>query len=184
MIGNPEKTRTSFVAAVIPPEANAPLLSLLKTYWPNYSSEPHITLMDPFLFPSHFPEATERFTAKLESFPPFEVRLTKFGTFKTKRNSILWVQPEASDDKLGRLARSLTEVYPFCDDVVKGVYRPHITIGRFKEPAGADAAKLFLETEGEFSFPITFTLSEIQILSRDSSDIPYSVVRTIPLGTA
>lgn len=94
-----EKTRTSFVAAVIPDEHNEPLLLLLKQYWPTFSSAPHITLVDPFLYPEHFPEAVEKFTAKLSTFAPFEIMIKGFGVFKNERGSILWMRPEDSQGK-------------------------------------------------------------------------------------
>lgn len=127
--------------------------------------------------PDYFADAKEAFTQKLTDFPAFEVNLTGFDHFTSRNGSILWVKPES--DNLDLLQRTLMSVYPHCDDVRRGgVFRPHITVGRFSTKDGAQKkiAELGLDI-----FPISFMAKELQFFSKGEGERKYEIKETVQL---
>lgn len=179
-----EKTRSTFLAILIPPEVSEPLLHLMRQYWPTYTSLPHITLLDPFVLPCHFDIAEEALSEKLKQVAPFEVTLTEFGHFSQRRGSVLWVKPVSlhnSVDQLENLQYTLMLAFPQCTEVIRGGrFKPHVTVGRFQHNDGASKAMETLDGAAK-GFPIRFTVKEVQIFSKEDTPT-YHVKKTIPLS--
>jgi len=182
-----KKVWNSFVAVVVPPGLNEPLVKILKS---NCSKEPacipHVTLLDPFVEPEHYDEAVEVLRPALDHVQPFTIELSEFGYFSKKKGSILWVKPKSvPSDALASLQKTCQSVFPFCDEITKispSGFQPHVTLGKFhnKEEAPGKAKQLNEENLP----PVRFEVKEINILYRVNGEAAYQVRRTIPLGKA
>jgi len=177
------KVWSSFVAVVIPPNVNQPLVSILTS---NCTKEPaclpHVTLLDPFLEPARYDEAVVKLRTALEKVQPFTITVSEFGHFSKKKGSILWVKPVSQPvNALEDLQKACMSVFPFCDEVTKissSGFQPHITLGKFNKKE--EALRQCQLLQKSFT-PIQFEVKEINFLFREGKD-PYKIRRTIPLG--
>jgi len=177
------KVWSSFVAIMVPPTVNEPLVKILTS---NCTKEPaclpHITLLDPFLEPKYYDEAVLKLEAALTEFPRFQITMTTLGHFSKKKGSILWISPESKPaNALKNLMERCMSVFPYCDEVTKispQGYQPHVTLGKFSKKDEAVNQVQLLQPQIQ---PITFEVKEINILYREGPK-PYFVRRTIPIG--
>ena len=115
---------------------------------------------------------------------PFQLRLSRPGVFPSRsRPRILWI---GTEDPSGAVAPLYAEVEKTCrsfgfnpDDKQ---FRPHITIGRIRDPHGAsDLVRTHLETEVE---PVGFEVADVVIYESklQPTGSIYSAVSRAKLG--
>jgi len=136
--------------------------------------------LDPFFEPKYFEEAHNEFEKVLVKVQPFTITLKEFGYFSNKKGNILWIKPESSPpEALSNFQQTLQNVYPICNDIRRfGQYTPHITLGRLNTKQ--DVQSIIARLQEKFE-PITFTTTEIQILSKVGNE-KYEVRDTVGIG--
>ena len=115
---------------------------------------------------------------------PFQLRLSRPGVFpSSSRPRILWIGLE---DQSGAVAPLHEEIEGACVSLgfkrEDKQFRPHITIGRIRDPRGAvELARSHLETEIE---PVGFEVADVVIYESKlhSTGSVYSVVARAQLG--
>lgn len=116
---------------------------------------------------------------------PFSIQLTEYGVFPSPaRARVFWVGVRDSGDRCGQLAKVV-------DDALAKIglpaedrpFKPHITLGRTKTPAGAailrDAAQRLAQPGSEQGQVGHFTLFESQLGKRGAV---YRPVHSVALG--
>jgi len=179
-----QKSKTSHcVINIVPPRST---WSQMQSYRNNYTKDarcgPHFSFVDPFVTVDNYPEAAKLLTEKLCDFPPFQVRLSNFGSFHFPKSSALYLEPEFDPpNALHELLKKIAEVFPQCNDQVlkskSGVYVPHMTIGSFKSKGELERVLAGIKAEW---VPITFTVQEIYLLNRVGTD-PFEATSIVPL---
>ena len=116
----------------------------------------------------------------------FDVRLTRTGVFpRASRPRVLWIGLE---DRPNQIQPMYSELDAACEELgwakETRAFRPHITIGRVRDPDEAVAlADFHLKTKIE---PVEFEVGEIVIYESklQSTGSVYSAVTSIPLRAA
>lgn len=96
---------------------------------------PHISFIDPFVLPEHFPEAAELLRSALSHLEPFTMKMNKLNYFVHKSSATLYLDPEFEPvDALQNLLQTIVRIFPQCDDTIKksktGIFIPHISIAK------------------------------------------------------
>jgi 2'-5' RNA ligase len=171
------------VINLIPPrELWAQVQSVRTQYIPDARCGPHISFIDPFVLPHHYPEAAKLLREALADFPPFQVRLAKFGHFIHSKSATLFLEPEFDPPSaVDVLLERILSVFPQCDDTVKkgkGKFVAHVSVAKCKNEN--ELKRLQAKLEQNYN-PISFTLKEIYLLHRHGTD-PFEVKEVVHLG--
>lgn len=96
--------------------------------------------------------------------PNFNLQISETGIFPSPRNArILWLGVDCDVEKLQKINSSLeTECETIGFKKEKRIYKPHLTIGRIREPQKAKKLAL-THLENEFE-PVEFEVSELVII--------------------
>jgi len=178
-----EKTYTSFIAVMLPPQFWTNVQPIREKYCgANVKPVPHITLIDPFLKDEHFENAVQKIREELTKLKSFKITLREFSYFKQKNGCTLYLYPLVEPpEALSEVQQAILKVFPYCNDInkiSKAGFTPHFTLGRLpSEPE----TKAFIEKIRKEWKEITFEVKEINIISRIPPN-PYAVRKTIPIG--
>ena len=122
-----------------------------------YDSFPHITLVPPF----RFEEKQEK--SLIEEFhrinlpeKPFEVNLSGFGSFENRKNPVIFIKPNLSEELTilrNALINHFTEPENF--------FHPHITVA-YKDLSPEDFRKAWLEYQPE-AFSGKWTVESVEL---------------------
>eukprot|EP01006_Ploeotia_vitrea_P031237 TRINITY_DN63559_c0_g1_i2.p1 TRINITY_DN63559_c0_g1~~TRINITY_DN63559_c0_g1_i2.p1 ORF type:complete len:274 (+),score=13.70 TRINITY_DN63559_c0_g1_i2:30-851(+) len=172
------------VLVAMPPRNFWPPLTAIRCHHlHNVRCGPHITLLDPFVAPSHFSSAADYIKPRLLQAVggPFNVTLSKLQFFQhSAEHQTVWIQPDSEDDKLSKLQAVLYKGFPQCDDVNtmsnKG-FTAHLSIAKFYNLAETKSALLQLQRIWK---PITWELTEIYMAHRLDNDT-FQVLQAVSL---
>ena len=115
--------------------------------------------------------------------PRFKLQLSNLGVFPSKsRPRILWIGLDDRSDAILRLQSQIEDIcHRFGFEREKRAFRPHLTIGRIKEPQKAvELADAHMKTKIE---PVEFEVGEIVIYESklQPTGSVYSIVSTAKL---
>ncbi|KAL6058804.1 hypothetical protein QOT17_014602 [Balamuthia mandrillaris] len=181
-----DKVYTTSVVVLVPPEHWPPIQRIREKHiFPFLRCGPHVTLSYPFVPYDEIEEAARVLRNILKDFAPFQMELSRFGSFKQKkRNNTLFLCPETTPSNgLMELNRRIIQEYPYCDDVCKKTcppkFHPHLSMGSFRTFEDLDYHQELYQRDWK---TITFLVKELYIISRTETG-NYEVRHTIPLGS-
>lgn len=84
---------------------------------------------------AHLEPVCQEVQRACERYGPFHMKLTKLGVFGSlQRPRVLWVGMEGDVERMGYLKASLEKgLRPFCTKLENRAFKPHLTLGRFRE---------------------------------------------------
>lgn len=177
------KTHKSAVV-VIPPEDVWPPIQQVRLKHDRQLRRwmPHITLVYPFRPMTQFDDLARQFSAVCRSIEPFEVTLSRFGSFEhSEAHHTVWLVPEPKGD-LVRLQTLLWQVVPDCNEVrsYQDGFTPHLSVGQVR---GRDETTRLMDELQSAWRPVSFSVSEVCLIWRgDPPDDRFRVGCTVPLG--
>ena len=143
---------------------------------------PHITLVYPFRPMAQFDEVARQFSRICGAIRPFEVTLSRFGSFEhSEASHTLWLVPQPRED-LVRLQDLLWQVVPDCNEVrlYQDGFNPHLSVGQAR---GRDETARLLEELQSLWKPLKFNVTAVCLIWRgDPPDDRFRVGCTVPLG--
>ncbi len=111
---------------------------------------------------------SEKIRWTLEGFAPVELRLDSVGTFGKKSPRVVWIGVAGETDPLVVMAKAVDNVLARIGfPAEKRVFSPHLTIGRIRDPRGAD--DLLRSIEGIELDPVEFTVHRIILMKSELS---------------
>lgn len=133
---------------------------------------PHINMLYPFVAEDRFTEILPKLQETLNKFSPFVVTFNEFDFFSHGKNShTLYLKPDpVSRDILRKIETELVSALPMCDDLAKRSpegFQPHLTLGQWKSK---DVLTKVIEELKRTWIPITFTVTELYMISRTKDD--------------
>lgn len=173
--------------AIVPPEVHGAIWEILSDIryrrrdkgfyrWP-----PHINFMYPFVDVHDMEVVVPLLCRALHGIEPFEMTLSDFGVFGGKSSGVCWLSPEPRDklsDIHSAIGSCLSSIEGETEETGRP-YQPHMTVSHYssKQPAVAAA-----DEERPNWTPLTFPVSELHVISRDSPEGQFKVMWRIPLG--
>ena len=127
------KTHTTAVVLIPPPEIQPPIQAIREVHDRNYVRwMPHITLLYPFAPQQDFQNIIPALTEVAHQTVPFSLSLASLNAFKHRKSCTLFLVPEPKD-KIVELHRTLTLQLPDYDDTARfpGGFNPHLSVGQF-----------------------------------------------------
>jgi 2'-5' RNA ligase len=178
----PKSHRTALV--VVPPEdVWEPIQAIRRNHDRQvHRWMPHVTLVYPFLPPSHFERLAPALADACSGIEPFDVSLASFRFFTHGRRSFtIWLAPEPPSP-FGRLQSALERVVPECSDQLHhaGGFTPHLSVGQVHDRTTLDH---LINELGATWQPLRFTVTSVALISRTVTG-PFTVTLTFPLAAA
>lgn len=125
---------------------------------------------------------------------PFDIQLSRFGTFGNKKRGVLWLYPdsyrindsenETEVEPLIHLQSLLVQSFPSCNDQSSknesGCFHPHMTVSHFVDLDAAVEAQR--RVEARWPNNVSFRIEYIYLLQREGDSGQFLRVADIPLG--
>lgn len=142
---------------------------------------PHIPIVYPFVPNDDFPRAATQLAPVLKNIKPFNIKLSKIGSYQSKTGATVYAVPETTPaNAINDLQRALETVLPEYNDLVlknESGFPPHLTLGQFdKEGIEETVAKI----QAQWT-PIDYDVKELYMVSRNG-DVPFEVRLTLPFA--
>lgn len=184
----------TFIAIELDPALRRPLLKLLRDVFPasrdvRWCSDNQLHLTLKFLGEvgdARLPAVCEAAATASAQVAPFSIRLRGLGGFpNASRPRVLWC---GVDDSTGGCEQWVRAADPLLADLgfpaEPRAFKPHITLGRSRSPAGARVLRDVLQTAPP---PQTDTMEVRHVVMFESrlrpSGAEYHPLATVPLGT-
>ena len=143
---------------------------------------PHFSLVEPFVMPVHYKEASKLLREALCKVQPFDITLEYFDFIAHAKSSSLILS--GAHEQIRNLVKEILLVFPQCSDLLcraggnslRGRWEaenflPHVTLRKYGNKLKASRVAYKLNSNWK---PITFKLKEIYILHRVAGD-PFEV---------
>lgn len=174
-------TYTTAIVVIPPQEVWAPIQAIRQQHDRKFRRwMPHITLIYPFRPVDDFPILHEPLTAAVARFPPFDLTLAEFKTFRHRRDYTIWLKPEPQDPMV-ELHEVLSKVSLGERSSSRGDrFQPHLSVGQVQ---GKDKMERLIEEHQAAWKPLTFKVGRVSLIwRRDPPDDVFRVAEGIPLA--
>lgn len=169
---------------VVPPEFIwEPIQIIRKVHDKSFNRwMPHINILFPFIDDSNFDKVIPKLEEILSVIPSFDITFDKFDYFDRKgKEQTVWLNPNVvlnndGSNSLQMVYNEMAELFPHL--ATRDVFIPHLSCGQFRP----NDVKNIINKFNASWVPITVSINNIALISRDLNDNPFTVYKLIKLA--